>query len=459
MNFGTRIDDFVARQIVHVMEGLLNRWSDKNLLKLTHLGEMLTSDESVLAGIAGVRRYLQDPRHPTRQLFRRVLDYLPSKNSRALFATFFYRELFLGNKKREEFEKKHGYWPPFVMILSPTLHCNLRCKGCYTLGYGTKPELPYDLVKRVLKECQEMGIHFITVLGGEPLVYPHLFAMIKEHPDIFFQVYTNGTLMTRERAQRFADLGNVMVVVSIEGHEEETDRWRGKGVYGKIMKAFDYLREARVLIGSSATVTSENVEAVASESFIEFMIEKGSFAQMYFLYIPVNGHADFSLMVTPEQRDYLRRQVIHFRSTRPMFFLDFWNDGPHVDGCIAGGRRYFHLSAKGDVEPCVYTHIAVDNIRDTTLTKALDSPLFRSIRRRQPHNPNHLRPCMIIDNPHVMREVIAETKPYFTHPGAEEIYTTKNGAMDEYANRFGRFADRVWDNEYVCEGKTVATNR
>jgi len=196
-------------------------------------------------------------------------------------------------------------------------------------------------------------------------------------------------------------------------------------------------------------VTKENVEVVSSEPFVDFMMERGSFAQMYFLYIPVNGQADFSLMVTPEQRDHLRKQVMYFRDTKPMFFLDFWNDGPHVNGCIAGGRRYFHLNAKGDVEPCVYTHIAVDNIRNTTLAKALDSPLFCSIRARQPHNPNHLRPCMIIDNPHVMRQLIEEIKPYFTHPGAEEIYTIKSREMDAYAKNFGKLADQVWQNEYL----------
>jgi MoaA/NifB/PqqE/SkfB family radical SAM enzyme len=294
-----------------------------------------------------------------------------------------------------------------------------------------------------------MGIHFITVLGGEPFVYPNLFQMIEEHHEIFFQVYTNGTLLTREKAKRLSELGNVMVVLSIEGYEEETDRWRGKGVYKKIMNAFDDLREARVLIGTSATVTRQNVEVVASEPFVDFMLEKGTFAQMYFLYLPVNGQADFSLMVTPEQRNHLREQVMYFRQTKEMFFLDFWNDGPHVNGCIAGGRRYFHLNAKGDMEPCVYTHIATDNIRDTTLAKALDSPLFRSIRARQPHNSNHLRPCMIIDNPHVMRELIEETNPYFTHPGAEEIYTSKSDKMDGYAERFAELADRVWQNEYT----------
>jgi MoaA/NifB/PqqE/SkfB family radical SAM enzyme len=311
-------------------------------------------------------------------------------------------------------------------------------------------------VDRVLKECEELAIHFITVLGGEPLIYPHLLRMIEEHPTIFFQVYTNGTLMTKEIAKRLADLGNVMVVVSIEGYEEETDRWRGKGVFKKIMSAFEYLREARVLIGSSATVTSQNAETVASEEFVDFMIECGSFLQNYFLYVPVNGRADFSLMVTPEQRNLLRKNVSYFRNTKPMFFLDFWNDGPHVEGCIAGGRRYFHLNAKGDIEPCVYTHVAVDNIMNTTLKEALNSPLFRAIRRRQPHNPNHLRPCMIIDNPHVMREIIEEVKPYFTHPGAEEIYTEKSKEMDEYAERYAAFADKIWEEEYLKNSVSCA---
>jgi MoaA/NifB/PqqE/SkfB family radical SAM enzyme len=239
-----------------------------------------------------------------------------------------------------------------------------------------------------------------------------------------------------------------MVVISIEGYEKETDRWRGRGVYRKIVGAFDRLREARVPVGTSTTVTRENSPVVASEEFVDKMMEKGSLVHMYFLYIPVNGRADLSLMVTPQQRDHLRRQVAWFRTAKPMFFMDFWNDGPYVGGCIAGGRRYFHINARGDVEPCVYTHIAVDNIRDTSLAQALDSRLFRAIRSRQPHNPNHLRPCMIIDNPHVIRSVIKETGPCFTHPGAEEIYTELSGQMDAYAADYGRLADRVWRLEY-----------
>jgi MoaA/NifB/PqqE/SkfB family radical SAM enzyme len=449
MSLAHQMRDFTAQQATKMIVELLDRVTDKRLIQLTYLAEKLNTDPDVLAAIGAIRRMLESPEHSTKQLFHRVLGYLPKQIREKIFYTLFNNAWFMGGKKRDLCEETLGFRPPFIMILSPTWQCNLRCAGCYTLGYQRHPGLEYDLVKRILQEAEDLGIYFVTILGGEPFMYPDLFRMIEDHPNIFFQVYTNGTLMNEERAQRIAELGNVAIVISCEGYEEETDRWRGKGVYRKIMEAMDYVRQNRVILGSSATVTRHNVETVASDEFIDMMIDKGIVAQMYFLYIPVNGQGDLNLMVSPEQRNYLRKQVNRFRREKPLFVLDFWNDGPHVEGCIAGGRRYFHINAKGDVEPCVYTHIAEHNIRDVSLAEALDSKLFRCIRRRQPHNPNHLRPCMIIDNPHVYREVIKESGAYFTHPGAEQVVTDMADDLDAYARRFAELADRVWEEEYV----------
>jgi MoaA/NifB/PqqE/SkfB family radical SAM enzyme len=449
MQFREQVKDFTRQQASRMIVELLDRVTDKRLAQMTYLAERLTSDEEVLASIRAIRRFLDSPDHSTKQLFYKVINYLPKKSRVRIFHTLFNNAWFQGGRKRDFYEENYGFRPPFIMILSPTWRCNLRCKGCYTLGQQRHPGLAYDLVKRILKEAEELGIYFVTILGGEPFVYPEFFQMLEEHPNIFFQVYTNGTLIDKENAQRIADLGNVAIVVSCEGYEEETDRWRGKGVYQKIMNAMDYLRESRVILGSSATVTTHNVDTVASDEFIDMLIDKGVVAQMYFLYIPVNGQGDINLMVTPEQRDHLRRKVIQFRKEKPLFVLDFWNDGPYVQGCIAGGRRYFHINANGDVEPCVYTHIAEHNIRDVSLAEALDSNLFRCIRKRQPHNPNHLRPCMIIDNPHAYREVIEESNAYFTHPGAEEIVTDMAKDMDQYAARFGVLAEKIWEEEYL----------
>jgi MoaA/NifB/PqqE/SkfB family radical SAM enzyme len=438
-----------TQQAVRGIVRLLPRISDGNLVRLVTLGKRLTNDPETLSAIERVKELLQTKGHPAKKLFRRVLGYLPADRRIRLFETLFNGAFFEGGKLRDRFESEMGFRPPFIMILSPTLRCNLRCKGCYTLGYGMKPELSLEIADQLLIQCEALGIYFVTILGGEPLMYSHLFTLLERHPSIFFQVYSNGTLMTREKAERFADLANSIVIISIEGGEKETDSWRGTGVYRRIMEAFEHLNDARVLIGTSATVTSQNVDVISSLDFIDRMVDLGSMAQMYFLYIPVNGQADFNLLVTPEQRNHLRKHVMMIRDNRPIFVLDFWNDGPYVSGCIAGARRYFHVNAKGDVEPCVYTHIAVDNIHDKPLAEALNSPLFRKIRLCQPHNPNHLRPCMIIDNPHVMRKLISEIQPRFTHPGAEEIYTTHKEKMDAYAEQWGKLADRIWKEEYI----------
>jgi len=450
MTIVSQLTESGSRQASKMLLDLLDRISEERLVQMLDLSRKLTKDPEVLDALGAIRDFFLSD-HPSKDIFYRVLDKIPKKNRFKIYNSLFNHGWFIGGPKRDAFEEMHGVRPPFIIILSPTFRCNLRCKGCYTLGYGLKPELDYAVVKRLLGECMDMGIYFVTVLGGEPLMYPQLFQMIEEHPDIFFQVYTNGTLLTPDVAQRFADLGNVLVIISIEGDEKETDSWRGEGVYKKIFQAFENLEKARVIFGTSATVTSQNEENVSSFQFVDKMIGAGSMLQNYFLYVPVNGQADLNLMVTPEQRNHLRKQVLAIRNSRPIFVMDFWNDGPYVCGCIAAGRRYLHVNAKGDVEPCVYTHIAMHNIKEATLTEALKSPLFRRIRDNQPHNDNHLRPCMIIDNPSALRNIIKETRPYFTHPGAEEIFTTRATEMDEYARRFAPLADRVWQEEYLSD--------
>ena len=78
--------------------------------------------------------------------------------------------------------------------------------------------------------------------------------------------------------------------------------------------------------------------------------------------------------------------------TKPIFAMDFQNDGEFVGGCIAGGRRYFHINANGDMDPCVFIHYSDSNIREKTLLEALQSPMFMAYHDGQPFNDNHAAP-------------------------------------------------------------------
>ncbi|MCX7729763.1 MAG: SPASM domain-containing protein [Candidatus Caldatribacterium sp.] len=214
------------------------------------------------------------------------------------------------------------------------------------------------------------------------------------------------------------------------------------------MQAMEALRDEGVLFGFSITATRYNTELVSSDEFMDFLINKGCSFGWYFTYVPVGKKPDTSLMPTPEQRIYLRNQVHRLRYEKPIFIGDFWNDGPYVGGCIAGGRRYFHINNMGDVEPCVFCHFTVDNIRNKSLKEVIASPFFRAIQERQPYDNNLMRPCMLIDVPEVLREVVEKYGARPSHEGAESLITTLKDEVDAYAQAFKKLADEIWERDY-----------
>jgi MoaA/NifB/PqqE/SkfB family radical SAM enzyme len=264
-------------------------------------------------------------------------------------------------------------------------------------------------------------------------------------------VFTNGALIDEKVAKRLAELGNVAPQISIDGFREETDAIRGDGAFDRALKAMDNLKEAGCILGFSVMVTRDNVDAVTSEEFIDLLIEKGCLYGWYFLYMPVGRNPDPSLMPTPEQRNQLRIAGKRFRETKPILIADFWNDAPLTAGCINGGRTYFHINHKGDVEPCIFVHFATDNIKNTSLEEALNSPFFKGLRRMQPFCYNTLRPCPLIDHPELMRIAISKYNAYPTHEGAESTFNGEIAQhLDCYSQRVKEVFDPIWDQEYAA---------
>jgi len=134
----------------------------------------------------------------------------------------------------EKFKQKYGILPPSFIVLSPTQRCNLNCVGCYASSTSrTAATIPYSVVDKIVKEVHDtFGSRFITVSGGEPFMYRSegktLLDIFEKYNDMFFLVYTNGTLITPEIAKRLEMLGNATPAISVEGFEEETDERRGE---------------------------------------------------------------------------------------------------------------------------------------------------------------------------------------------------------------------------------------
>ncbi|MBC7332883.1 MAG: radical SAM protein [Actinobacteria bacterium] len=354
-----------------------------------------------------------------------------------------------GQPKRLAFAQKYGIRVPNLLVLSPTMRCHLKCYGCYAWQYSKKDDLPYDVCNRIIDEANDIGLYFFVITGGEPFFWENLFDFLERHNDSFFQIYTNGQLIDEDVAKKLAELGNAVPCISVEGFEKETEERRGKGAWAKVMRAMDLLKEYGVLFGYSATATRYNNELIVSDEFVDLFVDKGCFIGWYFNYVPIGREPNLDLMPTPQQRDYRRRRILEIRRTKNIIVADFWNDGPLVNGCMAGGKNYLHINANGDVEPCVFVHFAVDNIKEKSLIEVLTSDFFMAFRKRQPYTENHLRPCCIIDNPNVLREIVAETGAYPTHDGAETVVTCLAKQLDEYAEEYKEIADKAWEEEYV----------
>ena len=380
---------------------------------------------------------------PVLQIARHVARDLNPTVRRAVIQNLILNGLLQTSATRAAFTERTGAHTPLTVLISPTMRCNLTCEGCFAAEYSPDADLSLELLQSIIDQANGIGIHIFTILGGEPFLRKDIIDFAAANPESFFQIYTNGTLLDEEKIARLAEIGNVAPMLSIEGDRETTDRRRGEGVYDLILDSMDKLSKAGVGFGYSATVTRRNFRYLTSDEFIEPLVSRGCIMGWNFLYMPIGRDPDMSLMLTPEERYEFRESVLRVRATKPLFCLDFWGDAPLVGGCIAA-KWYIHITSEGWVEPCIFTHFATHNIKTSTLEEALTSPFFEEIRKRQPFNENLLMPCMLIDNPHHSREIMAKTGARPTHPGAETILEDLVPQIDEYAAEVDRVYTPVW---------------
>ncbi len=340
---------------------------------------------------------------------------------------------------------------PWVVLMDPTSACNLRCKGCWAAEYGHKSNLTLDEMRKIVTESKALGTHFFMFTGGEPLVRKKdILTLVGENKDCIFLAFTNGTLVDDKFCEDMKKAGNLTLALSVEGTEETTDARRGEGVYKKVTDAMALLKKHHCIFGTSVCYTGKNCEAVTSDEFYDMMINSGALFAWYFHYMPIGAGADKDLLLTPEQREHVYRTIRNNRKPtggKPIFTVDFQNDGEFVGGCIAGGRNYFHVNSEGDVEPCVFIHYSDSNIRDKSILECLRSPLFYEYYKGQPFNDNMLRPCPMLENPQALRRIIKTTGAKSTNLEKPESAEELCSKCDDYAAAWAPKAKEIWEEQ------------
>ena len=345
-------------------------------------------------------------RYMTRGVVRVVTDSLraTARNEKeSAFMRRFAKASRAASKKRAAAERGGEHIPPFL-IASITSACNLHCAGCYSRSSNAccdaKPvnQLTAQEWDRIFCEAQELGISFILLAGGEPMLRYDVLQQAAEHPDILFPIFTNGTYLHEKYLDYLDEHRNLLPIISIEGNEAVTDARRGEGVYQKVTAAMQSIRDRGMIFGASVTVTTENLDEVYSDAFLDSLSSLGCKAVIYVEYVPVTDESRHLAPAEAEQKR-MRKAVKRLRrARRNMVFIAFPGDEKSSGGCVAAGRGFFHINSHGGAEPCPFSPYSDSNVRDTSLREALKSPLFRALQTEGLLKDDHVGGCTLFMN-------------------------------------------------------------
>lgn len=431
-----------VKQVLHYLDSDPNA----NIPKILAWVDRFDRHDQLKSSREMIRRVLEDRTNNWYRFMESLYSDIDPEVRKTIFENFVFNSAMMGAKRKEKAMQKYDCNIPWAILMDPTSACNLNCIGCWAANYGNKLNMDLRTLDSIIVQGKELGTFMYIYSGGEPLIRKNdIIALCKKHPECLFLTFTNGTLIDEAFADTMLEVRNFIPAISVEGFEDATDSRRGKGTYRKTLAAMEILKRKKLPFGISCCYTRNNTEEIGSEAYIDDMIAKGAKFAWFFTYMPVGKDAVPELMVTPGQREHMYHQIRSWRTTKPLFTMDFWNDGEYVEGCIAGGRNYLHINANGDIEPCAFIHYSDSNIHGKTLLEAYRSPLFMKYRKGQPFNDNHLRPCPLLDNKGSLIKMVEASGAKSTDMQQPEDVHNLSAKCAQAADNWEPVANRLWN--------------
>jgi len=326
-------------------------------------------------------------------------------------AAFFARTVFWQGTaaRRRAREARTGLHVPPIAIFSITNRCNLRCKGCYAQAIrgDATDELSAQRMRGIIAEADELGTSFFVIAGGEPLTRPEIVDIARDFPHIIFLLVTNGLLLDTALIEKLTPLRNVVPVLSIEGTQAETDDRRGTGVHERLMRKMEELKNAGIFFSLSFTVTRSNFDTVTDPQFLRLAVEAGCRLFLHLEYTPIREGTD-EWVITDSQRDSMKELIASFRARFPAVFIAVPWDEEEQGGCLAAGRGFIHISARGDLEPCPFAPWSDANVLKVPLRDALRSRFLRLMRENHEQFAETAGGCALWKNREAVRELLRQ---------------------------------------------------
>lgn len=332
----------------------------------------------------------------------------------SLFLLKFSKYAKKATKIRNRYDEK-GQNIPVFLIASITSSCNLHCTGCYSrANYACNDDEPLNQLsddewEDIFKQAKELGISFIVLAGGEPMIRKDVIDKASNYPEILFPIFTNGTMLNDDYLKLFDDNRNLVPILSIEGDEKVTDSRRGEGVYNQLLESMEVMKKNNIAFGAALTFTKGNLDSLISKEFIEQLHDFGCKVVFFIEYVPVDEKT-VDIAPTDEERELLLNEINHLREEySDMLFLSFPGDEKTSGGCLAAGRGFFHINSHGGAEPCPASPYSDINVRDTSLLEALNSKLFKSLRDGGILIDDHEGGCVLFENKEKVERLLGES--------------------------------------------------
>lgn len=353
--------------------------------------------------------------------------------------------------------KRGIVFPPFLYI-SIINSCNLRCQGCWVDVAAPQQTIDLDRMNRLIRQAKEVGNSFFGILGGEPTMHPRLLDILAAHPDCYFQLFTNGQLITDEMARRMRALGNVSPLVSIEGTEIISDQRRGrKDVLSRTLQGLENCLRHKLITGVATSLCQTNLDDLLCDAWVDRLIEMGVMYVWYHTYRPVGPDANPQLALSRDQQRRVREFVVNLRCRKPIGVIDAYYDHDGRALCPAATGISHHISPWGDIEPCPIVQFANETIDDSRgLYRAVtESALLRDFRQLA---ASTTRGCIVLERPDLLKALAEKhgardttaRQTAFVELQVMQPRTSQFDPEREIPEKswFYRFAKRHWFNDF-----------
>ena len=325
------------------------------------------------------------------------------------------------NLRRFEKESRRGnkYFPAFTMI-SLTTRCNYSCQGCWV---STKKDtsLPVSTVQNIIDQSKEHGSYYFGLMGGETFLYEGLYDILSNNPDCYFQIFTNGSFLTKNAALKLKQMGNITPVISIEGLEAVSDeRRRAKNVYASAIDALSNCVDAKLFTGVAASICQSNFEQLVNPEFLQGLIDMGACYVWYYIYRPVGSNPCPELALNKKQVLSLRRFLVESRIKFPIIIVDTYWDAQGRAVCPAAMGLSHHVSPGGYLEFCPPVQFSKDRLVDGTdfADKIVQSQFLSNLRSNVAHET---RGCIFMEDPQLLHKWMTDANA-LDSTGRDTVY-------------------------------------